>query len=133
MFEYLFIVYAVMTLKKIRRRRWKQNACNYECIYIDRALCDHFSQMLTNVSSHCVLLASHFCRNSLELRVFEGSVQLMEFLCGEGRDSKYINARAEFIAKCYRHNRSNKNSRTQNCGYCRLQHMVIMSTCCTTK
>ena len=53
-------------------------------------LCDCFSQISTNESSRCVLLASQFCYNPLELRVFQGSVQLTEFLCGEGRHSTYM-------------------------------------------
>ena len=53
-------------------------------------LYDCFSQISTNESSHCVVLASQFCYNPLELRVFQGSVRLTEFLCGEGRDSTYM-------------------------------------------
>ena len=55
-------------------------------------LCDCFSHMSTNKSSHCVLLVTRFCRNPLELRVFQGSVSLTEFLCGEGRESACVHA-----------------------------------------
>jgi len=58
-----------------------------------------FSQMLTNKSSRCVLIVSRFCRNPFELRVFQGSVRLTEFLCGEGRESTYIGLRYRCIIK----------------------------------
>ena len=73
-------------------------------------LCDCFSHMSTNKSSHCVLLVTRFCRNPLELRVFQGSVSLTEFLCGEGRESACVHAVSPSFNSNTNTNHNNNNN-----------------------
>ena len=81
---------------KLLTSAMKTNGCKYNAYTVTVVhvvhcfvLRDCFSQISTNKSTHCVLMMSRFCHNILELRVFQGSVRLTEFLCGEGLDSMY--------------------------------------------